>query len=94
MQGPKFKVFAEGYWKTRSVVNRESVSLDFVPVPMASCTKLATAKRLTRKLQVVAVVFADGKLVHEHVPTESTEQQLTDCPEPKHGESCFCSSCL
>lgn len=68
MSGPKFQVFAEGYWKTRSVVNGDSTELDFAPMPMANCTKLATAKRMTRKLPVVAVVITEGKVVHEHFP--------------------------
>jgi hypothetical protein len=92
MTSPKFQLFAEGYWKTRSVVNGESVLLDFVPIPMASCTKLATAKRLARKLPVVAVVFVDGKVVHEHFP----EDKVSVCPDTHqaHGETCFCDDCF
>lgn len=68
MSGPKFQVFAEGYWKTRSVMNGNPGELDFAPKPMANCTKLATAKRMTRKLPVVAVVISEGKVVYEHFP--------------------------
>lgn len=60
MTTEKFGVYVQGYWLMSKG--------QWVPEPTAKCTKLATAKRIVRKLPVVAVIMNQGKVIHEHFP--------------------------